>query len=435
MRQALDQGDVPAALDAWNAGQPGEGDPSNLGDLQAIAAALLEAAARGDDPRERRAAIGQLGLAGAPGRTILGRIGRDPDASPPVAAAALAALARRGDRGARDRLRRFLDTDDQRVRGAAALSLEPGSGDDRARLLALLDDPSTPARQVAAQRLRRAAPDPEVRLALARTARVDPSPGVRATAVRSLGRFGEQAFGVLRERLSDPAAGVRMAAVAALVQANRPAAEDLVGGLFAAPPGRAGIEAARLVLQGAEPPGDDQVAAPDDVSGTLALDARTYLRGALVAGEPSLRAQAGIALSSLRGWPELEAAVAERLPAEPDPGVRLSLAVALISGDVARDEGRAAIEALLDIEPPGMPTLQAAAIVLDRRGDPPHPRASEALALLEGFLARGTRVERQAAARALAREAGAPAKAARGLGDDDPLVRIHAAGGILAASG
>jgi HEAT repeat protein len=427
--RALDAGEVGRATALWV-----DAGADDLPALRAIAAALLDAEARGDEPARRRSAVAQLASGGEAGRAILRRLGNDRDLSPEVRAPALGALARRGDREARGALRGMLDSDDQRVLAQAALSLDPGNGDDRLRLLALLEHPSPGARRVAALRLARAAPDTEVRLELARRARVDPNPGVRGTAVRSLVRWGTAVLPVLRERLSDAADGVRMAAVGALFRLDPEAATPILGRMFEAPPSRAGIEAARLFLQGqgGGRAGDDPTAPDpmDDPRATLALDARTYLRGALFAGETSLRAQAGIALSSARGWPELEAAVADRLPVEPDPGVRLALALALVRGEVAREEGLEALLDLLDVTPPGMPTLQAAALLLERD----HPAVSErGPALLVGFLERGSRLERQAAARALAREAGAPEKAAPGLRDDDPLVRIHAAGAILAS--
>jgi len=46
----------------------------------------------------------------------------------------------------------------------------------------------------------------------------------------------------------------------------------------------------------------------------------------------------------------------------------------------------------------------------------------------------GVSVLRRTAARALAREAMQPDRARRHLGDEDALVRIYAAGGILAAA-
>lgn len=405
-------GALPAALDAWEAAErPPEG-------LRAIAAALLEREALGDDAARRRAALGQLVLAGDDGAPVLERLSR-PEVPDRVRAAALARRARRGDRGARAALRPYLDSDDQALVAAGALALDAGDGDDRARLLGLLRHPSEGARAVAARALRGAAPDADVRRALADAARRDPHPPARAAAVRSLGAWGVEAVDVLAERLSDPRTSVRLAAVGALVDADRPAAAARLGASFAAPPGPVGVEAARRLL----------ATAPDDRPDEVSRDARTYLRGALRAGNPTVRAQAGVALASLgREVTALADAVARALEVEPDAEVRLALAAALFRGERHRAAGREALVALLDADA-GNATVQAASLLARAS-----PEAERPLATLRAALADGDAGERRVAARALAVDAGRPDLAAAALRDDDPTVRVAAAGAILAAA-
>lgn len=75
-----------------------------------------------------------------------------------------------------------------------------------------------------------------------------------------------------------------------------------------------------------------------------------------------------------------------------------------------------------------MARVQAAALLAED-GD------AEARAVLSDVLASDApSILRRTAARALARDARMPDAARRAMADDDPLVRIHAAGGILAAA-
>ncbi|MCZ7682495.1 MAG: hypothetical protein M5U28_28355 [Sandaracinaceae bacterium] len=189
-----------------------------------------------------------------------------------------------------------------------------------------------------------------------------------------------------------------------------------LGAMLEVSPSPAGVEAARLLAQ--------RGAGPEGLAGAQA--ARAFLGRALAGADASLRAQAGVAIASLPEGTEAPIdALREALAAEGDPEVRLSLARALAArrargarGAVfARGRGR------------GMARVQAASI-LAQGGD----RAARAA--LEEAIGSEQRARSCAArpARALAREAMAPDAARRLLRDDDALVRIYAAGGILAAA-
>ncbi len=218
--------------------------------------------------------------------------------------------------------------------------------------------------------------------------------------------------------MGDAEAQVRLAVVRALVRADRDSALPLIAPLLAAPPSRAGIEAARTIaLTGGASAGAPM---PQDVQ-----DARAYLAGALGNEDASLRSQAAVALVSLPAHEVTDRLLIERLQSESDPGVRLGLARALQGRDVGGAEADAVLEALLEGD--GMPAVQAAAI-LSVEG------REAALARLEAALAADEPMFRRVAARALARDAGRPDSVRHAMRDPDAMVRIHAAGGILAAS-
>lgn len=408
---ALAREEPSGALDAYETFRASEGaDPGLLG---RVAALRLEREARSEELDVRRAAVQQLALAGVAGAPSLRKLASLPGVAP-ARLEALEALARRGDVDARLALRALADHADPAVADLAILGMDPTL--DRALLLERARDARPRARREAIERLRDAVGQAEVRDALMTAARVDADPSVRAAAVRALARAGAEGVPMLRERLGDPDASVRMAAVAALVEADPAGGRLALGAMLAVAPDPAGIEAARLlVLAG---PGPEGLPGPDA--------GRLFLRRALAAGDPSLRAQAGVAIASLqpdRGAPW--AALREGLAAERNPEVRFALSRALFRH--APEAARPALRALLAVAPP-MVRVQAATLLASAGDD-------VARAVLEDVLAsEEPSIVRRTAARALARDALAPDAARTALRDADPMVRIYSAGGILAAS-
>lgn len=406
MASALDEGDIDAALDAYEEFRQTEGGDGDL--LARVAALILAEEATSGDERRRRAALSQLGLAGTRGEPILGRLSQ----APGVGAArlgALAVLARRGREEARMALRSLADSDDPDVLAVATLGMDAVL--DRALLLGLAGAEDANLRRAAVRALEPVVSEAEVREALVNLARVDTEASVRAAAVRVLRGAGTAAVDALRERLGDPHSSVRFAAVAALVEADLGAAVIALLPLFEVAPSPAGIEAARLLAQ------------LDGASEAAA--ARGFLSRALGAADAALRAQAGVALAGLPLAAEAPlAAVREALEIERVPEVRLSLARALWRRD--RPSARVALEALLDAE--GLTRVQAAALLV--RVD--HTRAREVLRAV--LASDGESIVRRTAARSLARDAMRPDAVRGSLRDDDGLVRIFAAGGILAAA-
>ena len=109
----------------------------------------------------------------------------------------------------------------------------------------------------------------------------------------------------------------------------------------------------------------------------------------------------------------------------PEASVRLGMARALLGHEGAEEEARETLRALMEGE--GMAAVQAAALLAKEGED-------AALTRLEAALEAESALLRRVAARALARDAERPDAARPALRDEDPTVRIHAAGGILAAS-
>ncbi len=414
---AVDARDVPGALHAYERFRRLDGPDGQL--LAPVAALILEKAALGHDPKERDAAIEELAIAGTAGHATLERIAQSPGDTV-ARAEALRVLAERGDDQARAYLYALLDSHDPDIVAAAITAID--APHETHRLLTLLGATATVVRRAAALHLGGAAPAPEARLALAEVARVDPEPTVRQAAVRALGSYGHAAVDALRERLGDPSTGVRQAAVRALVQADRGEALAIVGGLLDTPPGPAGIEAARVIAM----TGVDRHHHGDD-GGTPApgvVDARAYLLRALASDSPADRAQAGFALASMPN-PSLVRAIVDKLRAEHDPEVQLALATALVHRPSGEAAAKHALRELVR-HGRGMPAVQAASILA-----PSSER--DALRLLARTMRTGSPILRRVAARAMARDALRPDAARAALTDPDGLVRVSAAGGILAA--
>ncbi|MCC6875334.1 MAG: hypothetical protein IT378_13590, partial [Sandaracinaceae bacterium] len=159
----------------------------------------------------------------------------------------------------------------------------------------------------------------------------------------------------------------------------------------------------------------------------IAERARAFLAQALSSPDASLRAQAGVAIASLDrdvGAP-LEA-LARALDRETDEQARLQMARAI----ARRDPGRArpVLDALASRVVASMVGVQAAALLCELGDGSARERLERALGASAEPLVRRTAV------RALARDARAPERARAFLRDGDRLVRIYAAGGILAAA-
>ncbi|MBN8609793.1 MAG: HEAT repeat domain-containing protein [Deltaproteobacteria bacterium] len=408
--EAARDGDLDTARSSYEDIRSRDGDDEEL--LGYVAEALLVSEARSGDPARRSAAVQQLSLAGTRGREPLERLA---SRAGPEATEALVALARVGHRDARRLLRGFADSPDASVRAASVLGMS--TDDDRALLVAWCADTAREVRDAACGRLGELAPDSEILAVLVERARIDPDAGVRATSARALGRFGEQAVLALRDRLSDAEPRVRNAALESLLRAQRAEGRDTVASLLETPTSASTIEAARLLATRLEA---DVMPTDEDV-----LHARTHLFAALTHADPTLRGQAAMALVALVPDEVTTHALRLLVESEPDVGVRLSLARALISREGSRDAARTALHRLL-AEDHGMTGVQAG-VVLAGVGD------DEGVARLRADLSSSDATIRRVAARSLARDAMRPLEVRDSLADEDALVRIQAAGGILAA--
>lgn len=408
--EAARVGDFESAWRDYEAVRQSDGDDVDL--LALVAEALLVRQARDSDPVLRTAAVGQLVLAGTRGREPLERLAQGPIE---LAIEALEALTRTGARDAQRLLRGLADAFDPRVRAAAAFAMS--ATDDRRWLEAACIEPSARVRETACARLADLAPDSDVLVLLAERARRDPEPAVRIAAALALGRFGASAVLVLRDRLSDPDPRVRSAALEALLRADRQEGRSAVASILEMPTSAVTIEAARLLatpLDRSSPPSSDDLAS-----------ARTHLAAALTHPDPVLRARAAVALGALRLTEEFARSLLPRVEEEPDVGVRATLCRVLSALDAAREPAIRCLRRAM-AEDHGMVGTQAAVALVTMRNE-------EGLERLRADLEAPSTEVRRVAARALAREALRPVEVQRALSDPDALVRIHAAGGILAA--
>jgi HEAT repeat protein len=429
--RALAARSVPRALDAYDR-QHGRG----RGDREAlarVAALLLEEEGDADDPARAAAALTQLTLAGTAGRRSLAYLG-DHARRPGQRARALLALVRAGDLEARAGLRSYLRDPDVDARAAAHAALRFPA--DATLLTQGLGAAAASVRVAACEGIAAGATLPAyLRLRLGELSRVDPSPQVRAAATRALGLGRSEAVAALRERLSDADPGVRAAAVTALVRADRRAALAALGPLLGGPPTPTAIDAARALAAPPPPrraddeaddardPAAEGLDAPPDPE-ALGRDARAFLLRALESPDAAVRSAAALAVVSLPDEPGLAEGLG-RVLGDTDTGVRLYAASALVGHPRLGARAREALSALLAADGPHR--LQAA-VALAETG------SREARRVLVAALADPDALARRVAARALAREARAPHRARSALRDPDPLVRIAAAGGILAAS-
>jgi len=406
---AVAAGDTRAALAAYERVRADEDPDPAL--LARVAGLVLEKEARSTDVARRDAAMGELVLAGTQGQPVLERIVAS-RAPPLTRALALAALATHGNANAKDELRAFVDSDDAGLQAVALVALDGRR--DVADLLRFIESPHVEVRAASARQLDSAGRSARARTVLAEASRVDPEARVRAAATRSLGAFGPAAVPALRERLSDPDQSVRLAAVSALVRADREQALLALAPLLELEPSSAGIEAARVLARGAPGAGER----PGVVS------ARAFLRRGLESADARLRAQAAVALASFSGDPSLDEALVTALRAEHDASTKLAIAGAIVGRRDAAEASRGALRELVTAG--GTIGVQAASL-LARTDD-----AGGARAL--GRMIRSDDVAvRRIAVRAMARDAMRPDAVRRALRDRDAIVRIRAAGGILAA--
>ncbi|MFK8000909.1 MAG: HEAT repeat domain-containing protein [Polyangiales bacterium] len=400
---ALNARDLSASLNAYDRFYETDGADPEL--LSSIAALLLQEEALSGDEASVRASVLQLRLAGLAGRPSLERLAGSEGVTL-VRVLALEALMDAGNLLARDHLFGLLDSAPE-FKTQALRAADPEVHLEL--LLTYFSDESADTRRAAALRFgdgeQEAAFEP-----LAMLARNDSEPKVRNAAVRSLGAYGAVATTVLVERLSDSDAGVRLAATRALVRADPEAATPVLRSLVDAPPSRASVEAARVVLmRGCE----------EDTH--LCVAAEQHLFGVLVGDGLTLRSQAAVAVMSVPSLRRDE--VVTLLMSEDDAGVRLQLARAL-----RRENPSIAEDALLALlGETGMVRVQAAA-ELSEGGS-----TAGVEMLLEVLNSEDSSLVRQVAARALARRAGRPEELRSALEDRDVLVRIQAAGGILAS--
>lgn len=410
--EATERGDVEAALARYDELAAHDGGDLEL--LHVIALRLLSDAAASDDPDVRADAIRELSLAGVPALSTLERLSTAGGAS---ATAALLALARRGHPGALRLLRGMVDDERPDVRAACTLALDPDA--DRTLLFALALEPSERVRAAATLRLGALGPsDVEARLLLEERARVDPDAGVRAAAVRALGSYASAAIASLRDRLSDPEPSVRLASIEALVRADRAGARNTIAAMLATPPAMESIEAARILASSVGLP--DAPPSAEDRSSALA-----YLRQALLAPDPALRAQAAIALVGVPGRDDLAAPLEGALARETDESAAFSMARALLRRASAATSALERLRALATAEG-GRLGLEAA-VVLAEEGD------ETGIGVVRRVASDSAPERRRTAVRALAREARRPFEVRPALADSDLRVRVAAAGGIVAA--
>ncbi|MDW8246141.1 MAG: HEAT repeat domain-containing protein [Sandaracinaceae bacterium] len=406
--RAAQQGRGSTALAHYKTLRKEEGDDEEV--LAWVAEALLIEESRVQEKTRREAALRELLGAGARGKEVLRRITQAPN--PPLEA--FVVLGGASDRDAMRFLRGLADHPDLETRVASVVGMS--AQEDLAILLEWCDAFEPELRERACAKLAGAAADPEALRLLSERARIDPMPGVRKACVRALGFFGKPAAGVLLDRLSDGDGSVRQAALEALMRASEDDGREAVRSMLAIPIHHEGLEAAALLVRASS---KERASSDEDRASGM-----RHLLSALQHPDPSIRSHAAVLISGLPDLKPYARALAQRLGEEKEPQVRLGLARAVIrSGE--EQMGRAALRRLLR-EDHGMIGLQAAAMLAGLGEERGIERLREALEANDPSF-------RLVAAWALAREAMRPIEVWRALEDPEPLVRIRAAGGILAA--
>jgi HEAT repeat protein len=384
VRRALAAGDVPAALQRYDAYVDERGE-SDLDLLAEIALGVIREAAASPEARTRAAGFAALRGVGVAGRDSLESLAALPGVVGDRAAAIVFELdGRRGPTP--PRLRAALASDSAERRVAAMVTVRGRRAVDR--LTALAHDADPTVRAAAVRELARRHDGPAA-AALAEKARDDADPTVRAAAVMALGAQGEAAVEAIAAALRDPDVIVRMAAPSALATAAGEGAGARLEPLLVDPPTSLAVETARvLVGRGHEP-------------------AIAYVLKVLAEGTPALRAQAAVAAAL---FPAARSDALEPLLRDRDPEVAIRVGAILGRQDAHR---AAAIEALrpLAARPDGFVAIRALG-ALANAGDPwALDRVREALS------------SRDATVRRLAAMVWPQAIGPRG-GDCDPLVPL-----------
>jgi len=363
---------------------------------------LLQDAQLADGPRQR-SAFGELELLGTRARPWLERLAR-PEQPESVRARALRILMVLGDSDARAQLRELAFTADPAVVDEAFAALDPSL--DQALLLSTLRAPRA-ARRLAAVVLLGAADAPNTLQPIVELSRSDPEPSVRAAALFALERRGAEAVRAFERGLKDDSESVRVAAIAAFARAAPAQALSHLDQQLGSAVSHETLAAAVALLQ-MQPVCE-------------AARAHDALARGLAASESPLRSHTAVLIRTLPGDRESLAAVRERLAIESVPEVQLALALALGADDPA---ARRALARLAQ----GTALVAAqAAQELARFGDATAERQ------LITLRASASSVTRASVARALGRDRRVPEAVAPLLADQDPSVRIAAAGAILAA--
>jgi len=276
-----------------------------------------------------------------------------------------------------------LADEDARVRAVAASALARDSAAARDRLREALASPDATVRGYALDGLSSL---PEAKEWLAKL-EADPDPGVRATILR-----GQPSMAAVERGLADASLGVRLAAVAAL--------------------GKLGASPAKLAALGVS---SDRFVALRAAVALSRLGRSADARAVVEAAAADKRAEVRSAAMNAAGELGADArAIAESLLRDPDPGVRLDAARALVA--IGRPElARPALERLL-----ATPLSLDATAQLARLGDP------AMLALLD----RAARTGRAALARFASFPTALPALT-HALASDDTQLRLTAAAAIL----
>lgn len=310
VRRALAAGDVPAALQRYDAYVDERGE-SDLDLLAEIALGVIREAAASPEARTRAAGFAALRGVGVAGRDSLESLAALPGVVGDRAAAIVFELdGRRGPTP--PRLRAALASDSAERRVAAMVTVRGRRAVDRLTALAH-----------------------------------DADPTVRAAAVMALGAQGEAAVEAIAAALRDPDVIVRMAAPSALATAAGEGAGARLEPLLVDPPTSLAVETARvLVGRGHEP-------------------AIAYVLKVLAEGTPALRAQAAVAAAL---FPAARSDALEPLLRDRDPEVAIRVGAILGRQDAHR---AAAIEALrpLATRPDGFIAIRALG-ALANAGDP-----------------------------------------------------------------
>lgn len=401
--KAVGRGDLCKAVEIYE--NTKETDLTLLGK---IAEALLEREARALDRSRRNASFAQLRLAGTGAKHVLRHLADGKSTSIPRAKA-LELLSDLGDGRAKETLRGLVNSTEPEIVAAALSSLDPET--DKRQILHALQSSSAEVRRGAALLLAGLSSQRDVRISLVKVINQDSNPNVRSAAIVSLTKHAAESSEIIRKMVVDADPRIRLAAIRGLVRTDYTRAEPILDKVLEAETSDEGIEVARFLIVER---GTDK----------KALDlALAYLYRALSASEPVVRAHAAVALDGLPVDLIRSQKLLERLEKEESPMVKLPLAMILLSQRQAKPVVDQTLSELM--RQGGVEGAQAAA---ERAalGD------RNALRKLFRLRSSPSIPIRRVAVRLISRRLGHPEKIARSLCDDDPMVRIIAAGAILA---